>query len=215
MHMYLKHKYGMKTKKWLMWQQMHMLKIKCITMDQYGKSIWIPFCFLAWIFWVHSRKQCWSLDLEQKYPNSLQILIYFVLFNPNQEYYIIIYAKCLMFLWFPNKHGFPFWKFLKHHINLLPCLVFTEHAIKLYFLFHCFLLVFQELILGYVIFLDWYPKFLMVRLYPKRSLVLTLHSSNHDLNLETLEGKCIKKWYIFYHRNMLIKTYRNMDIKNF
>lgn len=31
---------------------------------------------------------------------------------------------------------------------------------------------------------------------------------------KTLEGKCIERWNILYHRNMLIKTYRNMAIKN-
>jgi hypothetical protein len=31
----------------------------------------------------------------------------------------------------------------------------------------------------------------MVRLYPKHPLVSISHSSNHDFNLETLEGKCI------------------------
>jgi hypothetical protein len=46
------------------------------------------------------------------------------------------------------------------------------------------------LILGYVIPLDWYPYFLMVRLYSKYLSILSPHSSDHDLNLETLEGKC-------------------------
>jgi hypothetical protein len=63
------------------------------------------------------------------------------------------------------------------------------------------------LILGYVIPLDWYPNFLMVRLYLKFLFVSTLHSSDRDLNVETLASKCIKRWKILYHKRMLIKTY--------
>jgi hypothetical protein len=70
------------------------------------------------------------------------------------------------------------------------------------------------LILGYVTPLDWYLDFLMVRLYPKHSLVSTLHYFHRNMNLETLEGECIKRWDILYHKNMLIKTYRNMAINN-
>jgi hypothetical protein len=104
-HMYPKHRYGMKVKlnDWSDYE-MHMLKIRCkcecITMDQYGESNWVPLCFFAWTFCMRNRKQCWSLDHKQKYPNSLQILFYFALSSPNQEDYIAIDAKCLMFLWF-------------------------------------------------------------------------------------------------------------------
>jgi hypothetical protein len=97
---------------------MHMLKIRCIAMDQYGKNNWVPFCFLAWTFRMHSRKQCWNLDPKQRYPNSLQFFLYFVLSSPNQKNCTIVDAKCSMFS--------------KHYINLSPCLVFP---IKFFFFF--------------------------------------------------------------------------------
>ncbi len=53
-----------------------------------------------------------------------------------------------------------------------------------------FLLVFWELMLGYVTFLCWYPNFLTVRLYPKLPYVLTSQTSNCDLNVKTLTNKC-------------------------
>jgi hypothetical protein len=55
------------------------------------------------------------------------------------------------------------------------------------------MLDFWELILGYVIPLDWYPYFMMGRLYMKCPSISTLHSLDHDLNLKILKGKCIKK----------------------
>jgi len=55
--------------------KMHMLKIRCkyeyTTIDQYGESNWVPFCFFAWTFRMHNKKQCWSLDHKQRYSNSL------------------------------------------------------------------------------------------------------------------------------------------------
>jgi len=78
-HMYPKHNYGMKVElnDWSGYG-IHMLKIickcECTQMDQYGESNWISLCFLAWSFQMCTRKQCWSLDHEQGYPNSLQIL---------------------------------------------------------------------------------------------------------------------------------------------
>jgi hypothetical protein len=47
------------------------------------------------------------------------------------------------------------------------------------------------LMLGYVTFLDWYPNFLMASFYLKRLSILTTHFSNHNLNVKTLECKCI------------------------
>ncbi len=82
---------------------MHMLKIRCIAMDQYGKNNWVPFCFLAWTFRMHSRKQCWNLDPKQRYPNSLQFFLYFVLSSPNQKNCTIVDAKCSMFLRFSQQ----------------------------------------------------------------------------------------------------------------
>jgi hypothetical protein len=61
-------------------------------------------------------------------------------------------------------------------------------------------LVFWELMLGYVIPLDWYPNFLMVKFYLKRLFILTIHFLDCDLNVETLAGKCIKRWDILYHK---------------
>jgi hypothetical protein len=55
---------------------------------------------------------------------------------------------------------------------------------------------------------------LMAKLYPKHPLILTPHFSNCDLNLDTLEGKCIERRNILYHRNMPIKTYQSMAINN-
>lgn len=82
-----------------MWLWMHRIKIRYTAMDHYGQSNWVTLCFLAWTFWMCSRKQYWSLDLEQKYPNSFRILLYFVLFNPTQEDCIAVDAKCQAFLW--------------------------------------------------------------------------------------------------------------------
>jgi hypothetical protein len=48
--------------------------------------------------------------------------------------------------------------------------------------------------------LDWYPNFLMVRFYLKCLFVSTPHSSNCDLNVETLVGKCVKRWDTLYHK---------------
>jgi hypothetical protein len=40
--------------------KMHMLKIRCkceyTTIDQYGESNWVPFCFFAWTFRMHNKK---------------------------------------------------------------------------------------------------------------------------------------------------------------
>jgi hypothetical protein len=82
---------------------------------------------------------------------------------------------------------------------------------------HRFLLVFWELILRYVTPLDWYSYFLMVRLYSKHLSILTPHSSNHDLNLETLEGKCNQKWNILYHKTCQLKPTKTWlsEISNF
>jgi hypothetical protein len=66
-----------------MWLQMHMLKVRCIAMDQYGKSNWIPHCFFTLTFRMRNKKQCLSLDLEQRYPNSLQFPIYFAISSPS------------------------------------------------------------------------------------------------------------------------------------
>jgi len=40
------------------------------------------------------------LDPEQRYPNYLQIFLYFAISSFNQEDYIVIDAKCLVFLGF-------------------------------------------------------------------------------------------------------------------
>jgi len=58
---------------------------------------------------------------------------------------------------------------------------------------HHLILVFSDLILGYVIPLDLYLDFLMARLYPKHLFISTLHSLDCDLNLRTLGSKCILK----------------------
>jgi hypothetical protein len=71
-------------------------------------------------------------------------------------------------------------------------------------------LAFWELMLGYVIPLCWYLHFSTIKLYPKPLYVLTFHSLDCDLNVETLVGKCILRWNILCHKNMLIKTYQNM-----
>jgi hypothetical protein len=79
------------------------VKIRWIAMDQYGKNNCVPFCFFAWIFQMRSKKQCWSLDPKQKYPNSLQILFHFALSSPNQEDSTIVDVKCLVFLRFSQQ----------------------------------------------------------------------------------------------------------------
>jgi hypothetical protein len=99
-----------------------------------------------------------------------------------------------VFMIFPINTGFRFESsktlyqpFAKPRFHITPYQV----LISSYCSHHPF--VFWELILGYVTFLNWYPYFMMVRLYLKHLFVLTLHSSNHDLNLETLKGKRIQK----------------------
>ncbi len=155
---------------------------------------WVPLCFLAWAFWMRSKKQCRSFDHEQRYLNSLQIFIYFVLSSPNQEYCIVEDAKCLVFLQFSQKTlvfisrvlETQYQPFTRLPFRRAPCqaLIFSSY-------FHYFLLVFWELMLGYVTFLDWYPNFLMASFYLKRLSILTTHFSNHNLNVKTLECKCI------------------------
>ncbi len=131
------------------------------------------------------RKQCWSLDLEQRYPNCLQILFYFSLFSPNQENCIEVDAKCLVFLQFSQQtlvfvskvSKTLYQSFTMPHYCRGPyqALIFSSCP-------HHLLLVFWELILGYVTPLDWYVDFLMVRLYPKHPSILILHFSNCDMN---------------------------------
>ncbi len=193
---------------------MHMLKIRCEcecnAMDQYSKSNWVPPCFLAWTFWMCNRKQCWSLDHEQRYPNSLQLFIYFVFSNPNQEDYIVIDAKRLVFLWFSQEAlvstsrvlETQYHFFAKPRSHKTPCQALISFSCP-----HHLLLVFWELMLGYVTLLDWYPNFLMVRFYLKCLFVFTPHSLDWDLNVKTLVGKCIKRWDRLYHKKKLIKTY--------
>jgi hypothetical protein len=147
--------------KWLMWLRMHMLKIKCkcecIAMDQYGISDRMPLCFLAWTFQMHNKKQCWSLDHKQRYPNSLQIFLYFSFSNPNQEDCIVVDVKCLVFLWFSQwtlvsvsrVFKTQYWPFTK------LCFYRTPYQTLIYYSFpHHLLLGFGELMLGYVTLLD-------------------------------------------------------------
>jgi len=102
-------------------------------------------------------------------------------------------AKCLVFLRFSQQtlvfvSKVPktlYQPLVRPHFHKTPCQVLISS-----FYPHHTLLVFWELILGYVIPLDWYPYFLMVKLYSKYLSILSPHSLDHDLNLETLEGKC-------------------------
>jgi hypothetical protein len=126
-------------------------------MDQYGISNRMPLCFLAWTFRMHNKKQCWSLDHKQRYPNSLQILLYFAFSNPNQEDCIVVDVKCLVFLWFSQwtlvsvsrvfKTQYqPFTKLCSYRT---PCQTLIYSSFP-----HHLPLGFRELMLGYVTPLD-------------------------------------------------------------
>jgi hypothetical protein len=177
----------------LKWLQMHILKIRCkcecTSMDQYGKSNWIPLCFLAWTFQMHNRKQCWSLDHEQRYPNFLQILIYFAFSNPNQEDYIIGEAKCLVFLWFSQETLVFISKVPETQYQPVarPCSCKTPCQPLICFSCpHRLLLVFGELMLGYVTPMDWYVEDGCMG--PKRSsrnITWLKNDINNESNLTT------------------------------
>jgi len=145
----------------------------------------------------------------------MQILFYFALFSLNKKDCTTVHAKCLVFqrfsqetLVFVSKVPKTQYQFLaRPHSHKTPyqTLIFSCCP-------HRLLLVFWELMFGYVTHLYRYSNFLMLKLYPKRSFVSTPHSSDHDLNVETLVSKCIWRWNILYH--MSDEHHWNMAIIN-
>jgi hypothetical protein len=130
--------------------------------------------------------------------------------NPNQENFITVDVKCLVFLRFSQWTLISISRVLKTQYKPFtkpcsckaPCQTLISSSCP-----HCLLLGFWELMLGYVTPLDWYPNFLMASLYSKYLFVSTNHYLDRDINVETLQGKCIWRWEILYHKNTLIKTY--------
>ncbi len=102
-------------------------------------------------------------------------------------------ARC--FYNFPNKHWFPFQEFPKLYISLLPGLVFIKHLIKffLFFLSPSSPFGFLGIDVGVYNAFGLVPQFPNGEALSIHPFVLILHSSDCDLNVKTLEGKCIQR----------------------
>ncbi len=111
---------------------------------------------------------------QTKVPKLFANSFLFCAFQSQSKNYIIVDANCPMFLQFSQQTLVSISKIFETLYQPLtkpcshkaPCQALISSSCP-----HHLLLVFWELILGYVTPSDWYPNFLMVRLYLKCSLV--------------------------------------------
>jgi hypothetical protein len=136
--------------------------------------------------------------------------LFIVFSNPNKKNYIVIDAKCLVFLWFSQETLVSISRVLETQYQFIgkPCYRKTPfQALISSSCAHHLLLGFWQLMSGYVTPFDWYPNFLRVKIYLKCLFVSTPHYLYRDLDVETLVGKCVKRWDTLYHKKTLIKSY--------
>jgi len=69
-------------------------------MDQYGKSDWVPLCFLTWTFecTIKNNVDVWISNKDTQTLCKFFFILH--ISSPNQEDCIALDAKCLVFLRF-------------------------------------------------------------------------------------------------------------------